>query len=249
MKRYIMACDERGTSRWPSSSNTWAMGGFIIEMNDSHALTKAWENIKLKLCGDKDVELKWSHFFPGHHQQSSSNPLLSNDPQEWREQAIWAISELFKQSKLLPVNIVVRKDKASESAFITTEDGRQVLDTNTLWVGVIGQFALFLKQSQAKGEMWFDQLGSRQEETRKQADWLRLRDVEWSVNPENQVLLKRIAPTMQFYDSHEEPLVQVADFVSGVIWAASEDDDEFLLNALNDYFPTGPSVYTLIHFK
>ena len=174
VKRHILVCDERGTTRWPSSSRTWALGGFVVQSSKRQTLVSAWESIKLRLCGNKDCELKWSHFFPGHHQQRSDNPLLSSDPQEWREQAMWAVSELFRQSEILPINIVVRKDEASDSAFITTGDGRQVLDTNILWVGAIGQFALFLKQHHAKGEIWFDQLGSRQEEARKQADWVQL---------------------------------------------------------------------------
>ena len=33
---YILVCDERGTTRWPSSSKTYALGGFV-----THFKTKA----------------------------------------------------------------------------------------------------------------------------------------------------------------------------------------------------------------
>jgi hypothetical protein len=149
----------------------------------------------------------------------------------------------------VPVNVVVRKDKASDAAFKLTEDGRRVLDANVLWVGVLGQFAIFLKEHNATGEVWFDQLGSREEEARKQADWGYLRDGEWAVNRKNQDLLKRIEPALKFFDSRVEPLVQIADFVSGVIWAASEEDEEFLISALDKYFPRGPRTYTLFRVE
>ena len=249
MKKYIMVCDERGTSRWPSTSKTWATGGFILEASYISNFVETWNNIKLELCGKKEVELKWSHFFTGLHQQSMVNPLLSNDPNEWRKQAIWAIAELFKGAKIIPINSVVRKDRASESAFTFTKNDIKVLNTNILWVGIFGQFALFLKQNQGEGEIWFDQLGSQKEEIRKQSEWLQLRNNKWPVNSENQVFLKQILPTIKFLDSKKEPLIQVADFISGVIWAASEGDDEFLLNAFNKYFPSGPTTYTLIHYE
>jgi hypothetical protein len=114
---------------------------------------------------------------------------------------------------------------------------------------VIGQFALFLKEHDSRGTIWFDQFGSREEEARRQADWVRLRDGDWSLNPENQVVLQRIAPALKFFDSQTEPLVQIADFVSGVIWAASEGDDEFLLSTLTTYFPKGPHTCTLVHYE
>jgi hypothetical protein len=248
-KKYIFVCDERGTTRWPSSSKTWALGGFVIELRNRKALISAWEKIKQQLCGDEDCELKWSHFFPGPHQDRVDNPLLSKDPQEWRRQAIWAISELFSVTELLPINTRVRKDRASNDAFLTIEDGKRVLDINYPWSSVLLQFAIFLQRRNARGEVWFDQLGSRQEEARKQADWDRLRNGPWPVAPENQAIARRIAPTLKFFDSRTEPLVQIADFISGVIWAASEGDEEFLLNSLKEYFPTGPHSFSLISLE
>ena len=246
LPKYILACDERGTRRWPSRTRTWTIGGFIVESSRRHQLASRWAAVKVRLCGTEDVELKWSHFFAGGHQDPESNPLLSADTHEWRQQAKWAVSELVVQSHLVPVATVVRKDRASDEAFVTAETGRRLLDTDTFWVGVLGQFALFLEQNRATGQVWFDQLGSRREESRKQTSWQQLRDGEWPIKTRHQRMLRWVERELRFLDSATEPLVQAADFVSGVIWAAAEGDEEFLLSSLESYFPTGPRTFTLL---
>ena len=175
--------------------------------------------------------------------------MTSDNPKEWREQAAWAIHKLFEVPGIVPINTYVRKDEASDAAFKKAGEIPQeykVLDIDTLFVSVIGQFALFLIEHRATGEIWFDKLGSQAEEQRKQRTWQELRNGEWKVNPENQKVIKRMSPQIKFLDSQTNSLVQVADFISGVIWAASEGDEGFLLQALSKYFPTGPRTYTLL---
>jgi hypothetical protein len=248
--KWILVCDERGTIQWPSATKTWALGGFIIDSRRQHVVVSAWAGIKRALCGDASPELKWSHFFPGRHQERATNPLISDDAAQWREQASWAIGKLFEVPGVVPITTYVRKDEASDATFKkadgTSTSEYRLLDIGTLYVGPIGQFALFLMHHPGKGEIWFDKLGSEAEEQRRQDSWRELRDGEWKVNPENQKLLKRISPQIKFLDSSTNSLIQVADFVSGVIWAASEGDEVFLLQALSKYFPTGPETYTLL---
>jgi hypothetical protein len=243
---YIMACDERGTNRWPSRTKTWAQGGFIVDSRRRPALLRAWTDIKSQLCGTNECELKWSHFFPGNHQRSEANPLLSSDPTEWRKQARWAVSELFYAADMLPVTTLVRKDRASPDAFVTTRTGGRVLDIDILWVPILGQFAIFLRENGGMGELWFDQLGSRKEEARRQESWRRLRDDPWPLDRDRQALLRAIGPSIRFFDSRKEPVVQLADFVSGVIWAAAEGDESFLRSSLQEYFPMGRHSYSLL---
>ncbi len=249
-EKYILVCDERGTTRWPSATKTWAMGGFIIDSRRQKVVARAWQEVKRQLCGDAACELKWSHFFPGRHQERGSNPLISDDPNEWREHAAWAIDKLFKVSGIMPVNMYVRKDEASNSVFEefgdTTKRPYKVLDIDTLFVSIIAQFVLFLMERQATGEIWFDNLGSRAEEERKQESWRRLRDDERTVH---QSLVQRVSPEISFLNSKENELVQVADFISGVVWAAAEGDEQFLLRALGKYFPRGPRTYTLLRVE
>lgn len=250
-KNYILVCDERGTTRWPSKSKTWALGGFTLDATKQKKVEFIWNDIKTSLCGDASCELKWMHFFPGHHQEKGDNPLISNNPSIWRDQASWAIDQIFEIPGIVPASMYVRKDKASEYLFkkndLATNKRYKILDIDIIHTGVFGQFALFLKNNQATGEIWFDKLGSAAEEKRRQESWAQLLCIEWKVNPENQQVLKRISPQLKFLDSSTNPLVQVADFISGVIWAASEGDDKFLYNALEKYFPHGPNTFTLLH--
>lgn len=249
-RKWIFVCDERGTTQWPSATKTWALGGFIIDSSRERAVVSAWRQVKRELCGDPSYELKWSHFFPGRHQERGTNPLISDDPAEWREQASWAIAKLFQVPGIVPINTYIRKDEASDAAF-KKADGMsaseyRLLHTDVLLVGPIGQFALFLMEHRGKGEIWFDKLGSEAEQQRRQDDWQEFRDAQWKVNPKNRKVLQRISPRIKFLDSRTNSLVQVADFVSGVIWAASEGDETFLLRALSKYFPAGPGTYSLL---
>lgn len=182
-------------------------------------------------------------------QKNSNNPLISSKPDEWRDQAKWALSNLFFSNNILPVTTVVRKDRGSNDIFQDIrDDGVKILNKDLLWFGVVGQFATFLKQHNAKGEIWFDQLGSRKEEARWQESWARMRNEPWPAYIENQKTLKRIAAQLKFFDSVDEPLIQVADFISGVLWAASEGDEEFLLRVFREYFPWGKDTYTFMFF-
>jgi hypothetical protein len=249
LQHYILACDERGTTRWPSRSKTWALGGLVFEERERQELVSIWNRIKIELCENDKTELKWSHFFPGRHQERMKNPLIETDPTKWRKQAIWALNELFKNTKSLPISTYIRKNEAADDAFRTTSDNRKVLDIDVIWVGVLGQFALFLNEKTATGEIWFDNLGSQKEQNRKQKEWLELRNVEWPVQPETQLLLKSIAPKFKYFDSKTEPVIQIADFVSGIIWAASEGDEIFLLKNLNRYVLNGKRTYRLLKIE
>jgi hypothetical protein len=251
---HLLICDDRGTTRWPSNSKTWCIGGYTIPYWNVSKVVRSWNEIKRNLISDPSKELKWSHFFEGPHQEKFDNPLLSNDPSSWREQAKWVLEQLTKIQGLVPMNTLVRKDKASDALFIdywdkTWEKDYRVLDVGTLWVPILGSLALYLRQIGSLAEVWFDRMGSRAEEERRQESWLEMRNGVWKVKPENQRLLKAISPEMRFFDSSTTGLVQVADVISGVIWAASEEDEDFLTLVLDRYFPLGTPSYTLVNLE
>lgn len=251
---FLLVCVDRGTTRWPSTSKTWCIGGYVIPYWKLNQLVRVWKRIKIELTSDPSAELKWSHFFSGPHQESSENPLISKDPSAWRAQAKWTLDQLTNVPGLVPMNTRVRKDEASDELFVDfwNEHERRnyrVLDVKTLWVPVLASLALFLRQKRSLAEVWFDRMGSRAEEEMRQASWRELRDGEWKVNPENQQLLKSISPEIRFFDSRRSELIQVADMISGVIWAASEEDEEFLRSILEKYFPLGTPSYTLVSIK
>jgi len=246
---YILACDERGTSRWPSNSKTWSLGGFVIDEKNQSELITTWTDVKWELCGNENVELKWSHFFRGRHQERGDNPLIAQDGDQWRTQAKWALKKIFTSTDLIPIALYVRKDRAAEATFEIKEAGRRILDIDIIWVGILGQFAVFLASERAIGEVWFDRLGSRKEEERKQASWQNLRDGERPFNPQNQAMLKNIKPELLFFDSQKEPIIQIADFVSGIVWAASEGDEEFLLQEIKRYTDNGKRTFRLLNIQ
>lgn len=244
---HILACDERGVTRWPSRTRTYTMGGYAVKKSDSALIIDIWNEIKHELCGSSDIELKWMHFFPGDHQQRSENPLVSTNPGVWRRQARWSLSKLFDDANIFPITSIVQKDKTSDDSFTEKPDGRRVLNTSLIWPCTIAQFALYIKERNVeRGQVWFDQLGSRVEEERLQNSWIQLLTGPWPVEPQNQKLLRKIDQELKFLDSESEPIIQVADFVSGVIWAASEGDESFLLNFLRSYAPGMRQTYGIL---
>ena len=245
INNYILACDERGTTRCSNTTNTWAYGGFIFNIKDKNKILRIWQEIKQNLCENSSAELKWSHFFDGKHQEKIENPLISTNPKEWRNQAIWALDNLFNSNLVIPLTTYVRKDNASDSVFITNSKGNKILDINVIWVSVLGQFSLFLKNHNSTGQVWCDSLGSKSEEDRRKNDWINLREGEWKINPENQKTIQRIHHDIVFLNSKDNGIIQIADFLSGVIWAASENDDEFLQLHIENYQKNNAPTYLL----
>ena len=248
-EKHLLVCDERGITNMNSNKRTYTIGGFAAKESTHPHLAATWDNIKLQLCGKKDVELKWSHFFVGHHQKNSNNPLLSNNPDEWRKQALWALEELFDDVHIFPITTVVQKDRVTGSTIIVERKGKQFLDPHQIFAGTLGQFAAYLKEHGGQqGEIWFDKLGSEKEEINWQDRFTSFYNA-MSQSPlpiESQELVKRVNPQIKFIDSESEEFVQAADFVSGVIWAASEGDDWFLLQLLEKYAPGKQRTYGIL---
>ena len=49
--------------------------------------------------------------------------------------------------------------------------GRQVVDIETIFLGIVAQFALFLARHKAEGEIWHDRLSTKKRECRLQIAW------------------------------------------------------------------------------
>jgi hypothetical protein len=239
-QHYIMACDDRGTNNWPSSSKTWSFGGFIIAADQQERLLSVWNKIKEALCGRSDCELKWKHFFEDIKNKTRDNPLKSIDALSNRIGILWAISQLFEAANIVPVTVLIRKDNASLALFRSSKKGKQVLKTDIFWMGLIAQFSLFLKQHDGQGEIWLDKSGSPAEDERKQQSWLESRS-----SPTLKDRYTMIEPQIKFFDSQDNTMIQIADFVSGALWAASENDDVYLMLHLEGFFPLGTNSYTL----
>lgn len=236
-----MACDERGTRNWPSTSSTWAFGGYIVKKSKLKELFKTWNQIKLSLCGSSEVELKWSHFFPGRHQKNDDNPLLSNKAENWRNELFSALDIICALDTFTPVTVISRKNQIEKEEydfyFEKSKKENLLLQDELLKVGVYGLFALYLSKVKGKGELWMDKLGSKKEQERLQTSWKNLRNnpIQKKKFPEYFKMTQRISGTIKFFDSSEEPAIQIADFLSGVIWAAAEGDQSFLVRFEQTY--------------
>ena len=245
----VLSCDDRGTTSPSSGSGTFTVGGFASFRKDHTPLVRAWSRVKHELCGSDEVELKWSHFFPGHHQDSLSNPLTSTGPSEWRVQALWALEELFRNTSTFPISTIVPKERLGPSLLTKTPKGNDVIDVGLVFAATLGQFALYLKEKRVSaGEVWFDNLGSAIEQQRFQDGLTTFFDsLSSTVVPSRKVeLVRRVDPAIRFMDSVTEPVIQIADFVSGVIWAAAEGDSWFLSKLLVNYAPGIRGTYGIV---
>lgn len=249
--KYILACDEHGDENWSSSQRTYTIGGFAIASSDRSNVVAIWNSIKAELCGNASVELKWRHFRPNQDQAPPGSPLLEQDTSKWAGQAVWALGKLLSRTSAFPICTVIRKDDVPQTDLSrTSRKGNPVLANIQVVPALIGQFALFLEDNAgSSGEIWFDYLGSSKEQIAFSDN---ISDLLYRAKkqPNNyQSMIARIDPNLRFFDSKEEPLIQVADFVSGLIWSAAEGDERYLASVQDYFAPGGKKTYGIALLK
>lgn len=131
----------------------------------------------------------------------------------------------------------------------TTPKGAQVIDVGLILSVVMGQFVVFLRENGiSSGEIWIDRMGSSAVEERLQAGFQELMESfpDSALPEKNKLIAQRVNSVIKFLDSTTEPMIQIADFVSGVIWAAAEGDNAFLLDLLEYYAPGRWKTYGIV---
>jgi hypothetical protein len=250
INKHLLVCDERGTKSMKSRRRTFTLGGIAFRESDQADVISAWENIKQYLCGRKDVELKWSDFFPGHHQKGRLNPLLEQDTSQWRNLAMWALNDLFGQARVFPITTVVRKDRIDEGLLELTRKGKKIIALRFVLGVLLGQFALYLREHTGEsGEIWCDELGSQKEQEELENAFASTFDNLEHVLPQFRPYIESVNPSLSFFNSAEKPIIQVADFVSGVIWASSEGDDWFFRKQLEQFAPGRKRTYGIVFLE
>jgi len=240
---YILVADEMGTPGMaPGTSNTFVFGGYVVHEDDVPQVIGAWRMIKSVMCGSAEVELKWKHFFVGADDPQIDCPLLVKNPLARRHLAALGLDYLFHSASVIPVVSISRKDRATNLFIVQSRKGKDKIDDDLMWLGPVSLFAVFLDARQARGKLWFDRLGSKKHEERRQAAWSeQLRIVkagEYLPQFENNLRkVLAIEEKIKFLDSQENEAVQVADFVCGVIWQAAEGDEAFLARLVDKYGP------------
>lgn len=243
MSRYIFVADEMGTPGMsPGTSNTFVFGGYVVHRRDLPRAISAWHKIKLEMCGSSEVELKWKHFFIAADDPDIDCPLLVENPRARRNMAALALDFLFHSTALIPAIAVSRKDRATDDLIAQSRKGKDKIDDELIWLGPVAQFALFLNLHQAKGELWLDRLGSEKQEAHRQSSWSeQLRMVREGEIPspvgDSLRRLLAIKEEIKFLDSAKNDVVQIADFLCGVIWQAAEGDEAYLARLVDKYGP------------
>ena len=243
MNRYIFVADEMGTPGMaPGTSASYVFGGYVVRQRHVRRAVRTWRKVKLVTCGSADVELKWKHFFVDANDTSIGCPLLVKNRLARRGLAALALKLLFHQTAMIPAVAVSRKSRAT-AAFITqSRKGKPKIDADLMWLGPVGLFATFLSARHARGKLWFDELGNEKHQLRWQTAWFeqlrRIRSGEPSpdVTRSLQTLLA-IDENIEFFDSKANEAIQIAVFVCGVIWQATEGDEAFLDQMLGQYGP------------
>jgi hypothetical protein len=241
VSEYILVADEMGTPGMASgTSNTFVFGGYVVNQCDLSRAVETWRRIKSEMCGSAEVELKWKHFFVDADDPQIACPLLVKNPLARRHLAARGLDYLFRSASIIPAISVSRKDRATNLFIVQSRKGKDKIDDDLMWLGPVSLFAVFLDARKASGKLWFDRLGSKKHEERRQAAWseqLRIvRAGEYLPQFENNVRkVLAIEETIEFLDSQENEAVQVADFVCGVIWQAAEGDEAYLARLVDKY--------------
>ena len=241
MRQYILVADEMGTPGMsPGTSNSFVYGGYVVHEADLTQVVEAWRKIKVEMCGSAEIELKWKHFFVAADDPHIDVPLLVKNPRARRQLAALGLDYLFRNAPIIPAMAVARKDRATNAFIVQSRKGKDKLDDDLMWTGPVAQFALFLSLKHAKGKLWFDRLGSEKQEMRRQASWSEQLQMigPGRYPPEIEGNLKKllaIDEQIAFLDSEMNEVVQVADFVCGVIWQAAEGDEAFLARLVDEY--------------
>lgn len=250
MSKYLLICDERGTKSIKSTRRTFTIGGFALPEKEQANVIGVWKDIKHKLCGQREVELKWSHFFVGHHQKNGDNPLLNQDSSMWRQDAMWALDQLFTKANVFPITTIVRKDRVDEGLLELTGRGKKVIAIHLVLSVLLGQFALYLREHDGKyGEIWCDNLSSQQEQDKLKTAFASTFNSLENLLPPLRSYVEAINPNLSFFDSLQKPIIQVADFVSGVIWASVEGDNWFFRKHLEEYAPGRKRTYGIVFLE
>lgn len=240
MDKYKFVADEMGNPGMsPVTSNTFVFGGYVVLDRDIDKAIDAWTKIRSELCGHADVELKWKHFFVDETDPRFSIPLKVKSKVGRRQLAALALRYLFHQAPLYPLIAIARKDRASKEFIVKSRKGGEKIDYDTMWVGPIGMFAVFLALKGARGKLCFDKLNAKQEKERQEFWADHLRQTRSGELPDKILVNFRkslaIDEKIDFLDSKENEIIQIAEFVAGVIWNAGEGDEGFLAEFEKEY--------------
>lgn len=230
-QRYLLFADESGNPGMSTRTAVWTFGGVVVAEENVAALEQTWFDWKTDLCHDPYMDLKWRHFFTG----SAQNPLRENALHKRTHLAQELVMAIVAERLLIPALVVMQsKWVKSPDLLLRSKTGNLKVNEAVCTLPLLTQFAKYLDDHHATGQIVYDKLGGQHLETTRQNDWVHFRnDAKYEALAQTD--LKRIDTDIYFAESQETPLVQMADCVCGIVSTIGRQDERFLTQILQDY--------------
>lgn len=229
-QHYLLFADESGNQGMATRNAVWTFGGVVVAQDNVPTLEEIWLNWKTELCNQPHADLKWRHFFSN----SSQNPLCETSLPRRFHLAEELVTAIFAERLLIPALVVMHsKWVKSADLLIRSKTGNMKVNDAVCTLPLYTQFAKYLDEQHATGQIVYDKLGGQHLETNRQHHWTTFRDAD--DNPLAHADLKRIDTEIYFAESEVNPLVQIADCVCGIVSTLGRQDERFLATILQKY--------------
>lgn len=229
-QHYLLYADESGNPGMSTRNAVWAFGGVVVAKNNVPALENIWGNWKTELCQNPYADLKWRHFFSN----GAQNPLRETSLTKRFHLARELVTVIFAEKLLQPALVVMHsKWVKSPDLLVRSKTGNMKVNDAVCTLPLYTQFAKYLDEHHATGQIVYDKLGGQHLEHNRQELWADFRAHVFE--DEAHADLKRIDTEIQFAQSAETPLVQMADCVCGIVSTMGRHDERFLTTILQDY--------------
>lgn len=229
-QHYFLFADESGNPGMSTRNAVWAFGGVVVAQENVPALEQIWHTWKADICHDPYADLKWRHFFS----HSSQNPLREASLPKRTHLAEELVTAIFAERLLRPALVVMHsKWVKSSELLLRSKTGNLKVNDAVCTQPLYTQFAKYLDEHHATGQIVYDKLGGHHLEENRQQHWTHFK--ETSVQEVRHADLKLIDTQIYFADSDTNPLVQIADCVCGIVSTLGRYNELFLATILQNY--------------
>ncbi len=229
-QHYLLFADESGNPGMSTRNAVWTFGGVVVAKDNVPSLESIWGDWKAELCHKPQADLKWRHFFSN----GSRNPLREPSLTKRFHLAKELVTTIFAEQLLHPALVVMHsKWVKSPDLLVRSKTGNMKVNDAVCTLPLYTQFAKYLDEHHATGQIVYDKLGGQHLENNRQELWADFR--AHFVEAETHADLKRIDTEIQFAQSADTPLVQMADCVCGIVSTIGRHDERFLSTILHDY--------------
>lgn len=229
-QHFFLFADESGNPGMSTRNAVWAFGGVVVAQENVPALEQIWLDWKTDICNDPYADLKWRHFFS----HSSHNPLRETSLPRRSHLAEELVTAIFAERLLIPALVVMHsKWVKSPELLLRSKTGNLKVNDDVCTRPLYTQFAKYLDEHHATGQIVYDKLGGHHLEANRQQNWASFQ--ETYTKEALHADLKLIDTEIYFADSENNPLVQIADCVCGIVSTIGRQNERFLTTILQNY--------------